>query len=101
MWLARKYFNIEKMYPIVKVMLSITCEEAKKEMCTMDQTPFGSWSCAVTCADGVWMTHGFHSKNATFSIRNYLIMHYYITSIFVNVVETVLGGTLSGYFRGC
>ena len=60
------------MYPIVKAMLSIMCEEAKKEMRTMDQTQLGSWSRAVTCADGVWMTRGFHSKNATFSVRYYV-----------------------------
>ncbi len=29
------------------------------------------WKRAVTCADGTWMTRGYHSKNATFSIRNY------------------------------
>lgn len=37
----------------------------------MDQTQLGSWSRAVTCANGVWMIRGFHSKNATFSVRNY------------------------------
>ena len=26
----------------------------------------------VTVADGMWQTHGWHSKNATFTIRNYL-----------------------------
>ena len=31
----------------------------------------GSWTCAVTTADGTWMTRSFHSKNATFSICNY------------------------------
>ena len=79
------------MYPIAKAMLSIMCEEAKKEMRTMDQTPLGSWSCAVTCADGVWMTRGFHSKNATFSVRNYLngVLLYY-KHLFFYVVETVL-----------
>ena len=37
----------------------------------MDQNELGSWSRAVTSADGTWMTRGHHSKNATFSIRNY------------------------------
>ena len=37
----------------------------------MDQDELGSWSHAVTSADGVWMTHGHHSKNFTFSIHNY------------------------------
>ena len=27
---------------------------------------------AVTVADGTWQTRGWHSKNATFTIRNYL-----------------------------
>ena len=37
----------------------------------MAQSDLGSWSRAVTCADGCWQTRGWHSKNATFSIRNY------------------------------
>ena len=37
----------------------------------MDQDKLGSWSRAVTSADGTWMTHGFHSKNSTFTIHNY------------------------------
>ena len=37
----------------------------------MNQSEPGSWNRAVTTADGTWMTRGFHSKNATFSIRNY------------------------------
>ena len=32
----------------------------------------GSWKRAVTVADGMWQTRGWHSKNATFTIRNYL-----------------------------
>ena len=38
----------------------------------MNQEKLELWSLAVTCADGTWMTRGFHSKNATFSIRNYM-----------------------------
>ena len=63
--------TINMMYPIVKEVLDAMCEEAKKEMRDMDPTQLGSWSRAVTSADGTWMTRGFHSKNATFSIRNY------------------------------
>ena len=37
----------------------------------MDQCELGSWSRAVTSADGTWMTRGFHNRNATFSTRNY------------------------------
>ena len=47
------------------------CEGAKDDMRCMDQLELGSWSRAVTSADGTWMTRGFHSRNATFSIRNY------------------------------
>ena len=43
----------------------MTCDE------WTNQCELGSWSRAVTSADGTWMTCGFHSKNATFSIRNY------------------------------
>ena len=49
-------------------MVDSMCDEAKQEMKSMDQEILGSWNRAVTSADG---THGFHSKNATFSIRNY------------------------------
>ena len=64
--------TIVKMYPIVKQLVDDMCEEAKNDMKAMDQTQLGSWSRAVTSADGTWMTRGYHSKNATFSIRNYL-----------------------------
>ena len=37
----------------------------------MNQDELGSCSRAVTSADGAWMTRGHHSKNFTFSIRNY------------------------------
>ena len=63
--------TIEKMYPVVKMMVDQMCDEAKLEMKSMDQSELGSWSRAVTSADGTWMTRGYHSKNATFSIRNY------------------------------
>ena len=63
--------TIECMYPVVLEMVDRMCEEAKTEMKNMDQRELGSWSRAVTSADGTWMTRGFHSKNFTFSIRNY------------------------------
>ena len=59
------------MYQIVMGMVDRMCEEAKCEMRHMDQSELGSWSRAVTSADNTWMTRGHHSKNATFSIRNY------------------------------
>ena len=59
------------MYPVVKEMVDEMCEDAKNDMRRMDQCELGSWSHAIRSADGTWMTHGYHSKNATFSIRNY------------------------------
>ena len=41
-------------------------------MKALNPKDLGSWSQAVTSADGTWLTRGHHSKNATFSIRNYL-----------------------------
>ena len=63
--------TIKRIYPIVKEMVDKMCEDAKDDMQNMDQSELGSWSHAVTSADGTWMTRGFHSKNATFSVRNY------------------------------
>ena len=59
-----------EMYPVVKLIVDKMCEDAKDDTRSMDQS-LGSWSCAVTTADGMWMTSGVYSKNATFSIRNY------------------------------
>ena len=49
-----------------KAMVDDLCEVAKREI------DLGSWKRAVTTADGTWQTRGWHSKNATFTIRNYL-----------------------------
>ena len=57
--------------PVVKDMVDKMCDDAKDDMLHMDQSELASWSCAVMSADGTWMTRGHHSKNATFSIRNY------------------------------
>ena len=59
------------MFPTVQDMVDRMCEEAKSEMKTMNQDELDSCSHAVTSADGTWMTCGHHSKNLTFSIRNY------------------------------
>lgn len=45
----------------------------------MKQDTLGSWKQAVTSADGVWMTRGYHSKNGTFSVR-ILMEHCYFKS---------------------
>ena len=60
--------TIELMYPIVKDMVDKMCVDAKDDMGRLEQSELGSWSCAITSADGTWMTCGHHSKNATFSI---------------------------------
>ena len=68
--------TIELLYPVVKGMVDEMCEEAKNERKEMDQ----SLLVLVTTADGTWLTRGFHSKNATFSVRNYfngaLLLYY-------------------------
>ena len=60
------------MYPVVKEILDEVCDFAKKTMKEMNQDELGSWQKAVTTADGMCHTRGWHSKNATFTIRNYL-----------------------------
>ena len=60
------------MYPIVKSILDDICEAAKQHMKDKKDDELGSWKRAVTVADGTWQTRGWHSKNATFTIRNYL-----------------------------
>ena len=71
---SSNYFmmTIETHHPIVEDLVNDMCEREKQRMKNMNQEELGSWSRAVTCADGTWMTRGFHSKNATFSIRNYM-----------------------------
>ena len=64
--------TIEEMHPIVKGLLDEICEMAREEMRRMPPEELGSWKRAVTTADGTWQTRGWHSKNATFTIRNYI-----------------------------
>ena len=64
--------TLKRMQPIIKAMLDEVCEIAKQEMKAKREDELGSWKRAVTTADGTWQTRGWHSKNATFSIRNYL-----------------------------
>ena len=47
------------------------CEVAKQEM-KEKKDKLGLWKRAVTTAEGTWQTRGWHSKSATFTIRNYL-----------------------------
>ena len=64
--------TIYAMYPVVKSMLDAVCEAAKQEMREKGEDVLGSWKKAVTVADGTWQTRGWHSKNCTFTVRNYL-----------------------------
>ena len=52
-------------------MVDKTYEVAKQEMKKKSDGALGSWKRAVTTADGTWQTRGWHSKNATFTLRNY------------------------------
>ena len=65
------YSTIMKMHPVVQQMVDEMCEEAKEDMKAIDEHTLGSWKQAVTSADAAWLTRGYHSKNATFSVRNY------------------------------
>ena len=69
------------MHSIVESMLDKACETAKQEMRDMKESELGSWQNAVTVADGTWQTRGWHSKNATFTIRIYLngaLLYYHL-----------------------
>ncbi len=63
--------RLEIIYPVVKSMLDEACEQAKAEMKGMNQAALGSWQRAITTADGVCLTRGYHSQNHSFTIRNY------------------------------
>ena len=63
--------TIQELHPIVEQMVKEMCQREKERMKGTDQDKLFSWSKAVTCADGTWQTRGYHSKNATYTIRNY------------------------------
>ncbi|XP_064386971.1 uncharacterized protein LOC135335416 isoform X2 [Halichondria panicea] len=63
--------TIRDMHPVVEEMVEEMCSREKERMKNMSQEQLGSWTRAVTTADGVWHTRGFFSKNSTFTIRNY------------------------------
>ena len=58
----------ELMYPVVKEMLDEICEITKQEMKGKKEDELGLWKRAVTTADGMWQTRGWHSKNAELEI---------------------------------
>ena len=57
----------------------------------------------MTSADGTWMTRGFHSKNATFSMRNYLTgaLLYYVHLCQRGRNKVIHKELLPGYVQGC
>jgi hypothetical protein len=57
------YHMLELMWPHVKAMLDDMCALAKDLMDAMDPSELGSFSSAVMCGDGVWLTRDFHSQN--------------------------------------
>ena len=67
--------TIELIYPIVKDMVDKMCDDAK-DMRHMNQSELGLWSRAVTSTDGTWMTRGRFSKNATFTLQEYIRNYY-------------------------
>ena len=78
----------EEMHPVVENMVNEMCEREKERMKALNPKDLGSWSQAVTSADGTWLTRGYHSKNATFSIRKYLRGHCCTISTYVRREET-------------
>ena len=66
------YSVIKLMYGPVAEILEEQLEAAKVDMRNIEPTQIGSWSRAVTCSDGVWQTRGHYSKNATYTVRDYM-----------------------------
>uniref|UniRef100_A0A1X7ST43 Uncharacterized protein n=1 Tax=Amphimedon queenslandica TaxID=400682 RepID=A0A1X7ST43_AMPQE len=49
------------------------CKQAKELMKQKNDSELGSFKNAVTCGDAAWLTRGYHSQNATYTLRNYQI----------------------------
>ena len=83
--------TIRLMFPVVKAMLEMKCELAKQDMKDKGDN-LGSWTRAVTSADGVWHPRRWHSKNATFSIHNYFngALLYYMHTCQDKIIEDPL-----------
>ena len=62
---------IKYLYPIVEAMVDDACVKARDELKKKDPSDIDSWKKAVTTADGVWQTRGYHSKNFTFSVQDF------------------------------
>ena len=46
-------------------------DQAKESMKEKDDSELRSFKNAVTCGDAAWVTRGYHSQNATYTLRNY------------------------------
>ena len=66
------YDTIKLLHPVVQLMLTEMCDEAKNDMKSLGTTVVGSWQRAITTSDGVWLTRGKFSQNCSFTIRNYM-----------------------------
>lgn len=64
--------TIRKLLPSVTSILDSQCEMVKNDMKVLKDDELGNWNKAITCADGVWLTKGFHSTNGTATLRNYM-----------------------------
>ena len=64
--------TIKLMKAHVKSVLDTVCELGRQQMRDLPDDRLGSWKHAVTQADGVWLTRGHYSQNATFTLRNHL-----------------------------
>jgi hypothetical protein len=63
---------IEDLHKPVQELLDEQCKLAKEDMMKLEPFKLGNWRNAVTVGDAVWLTRGFHSRNGTFTVRDYL-----------------------------
>uniref|UniRef100_A0A1X7VCZ1 Uncharacterized protein n=1 Tax=Amphimedon queenslandica TaxID=400682 RepID=A0A1X7VCZ1_AMPQE len=71
MYYAGNELTLALMYPLVKGILDEMCEQAKQSMKQKSDSKLGSFKNAVTCGYAAWLTCGYHSQIATYTLRNY------------------------------
>ena len=64
--------TIKRISKPVLELIRDQCDEAKADMIALPSTQLGSWEHAVTASDGTWLTRGHHSRNHTYSLRNFM-----------------------------
>ena len=64
--------TIKRISKPVLELLREQCAEAKDDMRALPPTQLGSWERAVIASDGTWLTRGHHSRNHTYSLRNFI-----------------------------